>query len=59
MVFHLAYHKFPQEFFEGIFLGREVFLELGHFDKHSPATREEKTPQGKKNLFFPWKLLKV
>ena len=31
----------------GIFQGRGVFLELGHFDKHSPTTQERKFPRGK------------
>ena len=27
-------------------------MELGHFDKHSPTTRERKTPPGKNIRFF-------
>ena len=38
----------------GIFQGRGVFLELGHFDKQSSTTRKRKT-QGKITDFFTWK----
>ena len=34
------------------FLGQWSFLGIGHFDKHSPTTRERKTPQGKNLRFF-------
>ena len=35
-----------------------VFLELGHFDKHSPTTQERKAPQGKNIRFFRLETLK-
>ena len=35
-----------------------VFLELEHFDKHSPKTRERKAPQGKNFGFLRLKTLK-
>lgn len=34
------------------FLGREILLELGQFDKHSAITREKKAPHGKISSFF-------
>ena len=34
------------------FLGQGVFLESGHFDKHSATTQETKAPQGKNLRFF-------
>ena len=42
----------------GTFQGRGVFLELGHFDKHSPTTQERKAPQGKNIRFFRLETLK-
>ena len=36
----------------GIFYGRVVFLELGHFDEHSPTTRARNALQGKNLQFF-------
>ena len=42
-----------------IFLGQGIFLELGHLNKHSPTTQEEK-PRGENVTdFFAWKLLKI
>ena len=35
-----------------------VFFELGHFDKHSPTTRERKAPQAKNLRVFPLETLK-
>ena len=35
-----------------------VFFELGHFDKHSPTTRERKAPQAKNLQVFPLETLK-
>ena len=43
---------FGQDRQPGIFKGRGVFLELGHFAKHSPITQERKAPQGKIIRFF-------
>ena len=34
------------------FLGQGVFLQLDHFHKHSPTTRERKAPLGKNLWFF-------
>ena len=34
------------------FSGQGVFLELGHFDKHSTTTEERKAPQGKTHRYF-------
>ena len=39
-----------------IFLGRGVFLELGHFDKHSPWQEKEKPRRLKISGSFAWKL---
>ena len=39
------------------FLGQGVFFKLGHFDKHSPTTRERKAPQGKNPQVFPLETL--
>ena len=39
--------------------GKRVFLELGHFDKHSPTTQERKAPQGKNLRFFRLETLKI
>ena len=41
-----------------IFQGRGVFLENGHFDKHSPIARERKAPQGKNLRVFCLETLK-
>ena len=41
----------------GILWDKEVFLELVHFDKHLPTTRERKAPQGKNRRFFDLKTL--
>ena len=40
------------------FLGRGVFLELGHLDKHSTTTQEKKAPHGKNHGFFCLESLK-
>ena len=44
-----------QKFF---FLGRGVFLEFGHFDKHLSTTGETKAPQRKSLQFFHLENLK-
>ena len=42
----------------GFFQVSGVFLELGHFDKHSPIARERKAPQGKNLQVFCLETLK-
>ena len=42
----------------GFFQRRVVFLELAHFDKHSPIARERKTPQAKNLRVFCLETLK-
>ena len=39
------------------FQDRGIFLEMGHFDKHSPKTRERKAPQVKNLRLFRWETL--
>ena len=48
------------------FSGQGVFLELGHFHKHSTTTQERKAPQGKNHryfcletLHFKWEILPI
>ena len=39
--------------------GKGVFLELGHFDKHSSTTQKRRALQGKISGFSPRKTLKM